>query len=156
MALLAIFCSANTASYASIPPEVLYPQPIKKPIQKAYRARPIIAKASCYYRVLKGQRKYATGSYRGDIRLNGTGITRSDKLVQVGHLAADLRYHPIGKRFRVFIDGRDHGVWTVEDSGGAIKGPRRFDFCAGTGDKGRSIAVSWGMGEGRTVQMYPL
>lgn len=152
MALLSIFCSANTASYASIPPSVLNPGPAKvhRPPPK-----PIIAKTSCYYRVLKGQRKYAT-SYLGDIRLNGTGITHSGKLVRVGFLAADLRYHPIGEKFHVFVDGKDHGIWTVEDKGGAIKGPRRFDLCAGKGDRGRALAAAWGMGEGHVVKMYPI
>ena len=116
--------------------------------------RPILAKTSCYYRVEKGQKRYATGSYRGDIRLNGTGITSSGKVVQVGYLAADLQHNPTGTRFRVFIDGKDHGIWTVEDKGGKIKGPRRFDFCVGKGDNGRALAEAWGMGEGHVVKMY--
>lgn len=147
LALLAFFCSADTVSHASIPPIASNPRHVRKP-------KPIIANTTCYYRVEKRQRRYATGSYRGDIRLNGTGITFSDKLVRVGHLAADLRYHPIGTRFRVIIDGEDHGIWTVEDKGSAIKGFNRFDFCAGTGDKGRALAESWGRGEGRVVKMY--
>lgn len=155
LVVLAIFCAAEQMSHASIPPSIKCSPSATEP--RAHKQpRPINAVTSCYYRVLKGQRGYATGSYWGDIRLNGTGITYSDKPVEVGHLAADLRYHPIGTRFRVIIDGKDHGIWTVEDKGGAIKGYNRFDLCAGKGDRGRVIAQSWGMGEGHTVQMYRL
>lgn len=147
MALLSIFCSANTAK-ASIPPSVLNPRPAKvNPI-------PIIGVTTCYYKTIRGQRRYETGSYRGDIRLNGAGETYSGKKVRIGHLAADLRYHKIGSKFQVFIDGEDHGVWTVEDKGSAIKGPRRFDLFVGEGDKGRKIASSWGRGKGHTVELY--
>lgn len=156
LALLALFCSTDTVSHASIPPSVLNPRPIKKPIQKAYEARPIIADTTCYYKTVKGQSRYATGSYQGDIRLNGGGITYSGKKVRIGHLAADLRYHSIGTKFHVFIDGKDHGIWIVEDKGSAIKGPRRFDLFVGEGDKGRKIASSWGRGKGHKVEMYRL
>lgn len=154
MALLAIFCSADTASYASIPPSITHPRPIKPPIQKARSAKPLIAITTCYYKTVEGQESYVTGSYQGDIRLNGEGVTYSGKQARIGHLAADLRYHSIGEQFRVFIDGKDHGIWTVEDKGSAIKGPRRFDLFVGEGDKGRTIAQSWGRGEGHTVKMY--
>ncbi len=154
MALLAIFCSADTASYASIPPYVSNPWPIKRPVIKVHGPHPIIAATTCYYKTVPGQQHYETGSYRGDIRLNGAGKTFSGKTVRIGFLAADLRYHSIGTQFHVFIDGKDHGIWTVEDKGSAIKGPRRFDLFVGEGDKGRKIAQSWGRGKGHKVEMY--
>ncbi|AKM78177.1 MAG: hypothetical protein UY00_C0056G0012 [Candidatus Wolfebacteria bacterium GW2011_GWA1_47_6] len=154
LVLLTFFCSADTVSHASIPPSVLNPRPTGKPIQKAYKASPLIAITTCYYKTVRGQSRYATGSYRGDIRLNGTGTTYSGKKVRIGHLAADLRYHSIGTQFHIFIDGKDRGIWTVEDKGSAIKGPRRFDLFVGEGDTGRKIAQSWGRGKGHMVKMY--
>jgi 3D (Asp-Asp-Asp) domain-containing protein len=46
------------------------------------------------------------------------GITASGKRVAVGMIAADTRILPFGTK--VYIDGM--GIYTVEDTGGAIKG----------------------------------
>ena len=126
-------------------------QRIFAPLQK-----PIVAIATAYYRPIQGQIRYVTGSYQGDIRLNGAGTTFSGKPVQIGHLAADLRYHPVGTTFHVFVDGADFGLWTVTDSGSAIKGPRRFDFFMGESDAGRVAALAWGRGNGKRIIMYPV
>jgi len=40
-----------------------------------------------------------------------------------GGVAADPRYHPLGSR--IYIEG--FGTRRVDDTGGAIKGPNRFD-----------------------------
>lgn len=151
LTLLAIFCSPDTTSHASIRLNASgFPtKHITKP-----PSRPIVAIASAYYKPVRGQQKYVTGSYRGDIRLNGTGVTSSGKRARIGHLAADLRYNPVGTKFRVMIDGKDFGQWTVEDKGGSIKGPRRFDFFVGENDTGRITAQSWGRKGDHRIEMY--
>ncbi len=151
MVVLVIFCSAQSIAIASLPPQF-----VKKPIQKKIQTapKPIKIKLSAYYRVLENQDEYVTGSYQGDIALNGTGITNSGKVARIGHLAADLRHYPKGTQIKLIIDGKDHGIWTVEDRGGAIKGEHRFDAVFGEGDAGRIKAHNWGMGEGHTVIGY--
>ncbi|OGM93232.1 hypothetical protein A2333_03190 [Candidatus Wolfebacteria bacterium RIFOXYB2_FULL_49_7] len=151
LTLLAIFCSPDTISHASLPPEAR--SLITKTITKN-PSRPIVAVTSAYYRPVKGQRKYVTGSYLGDIRLNGTGVTSSGKRAEIGHLSADLRYNPVGTKFRVVIDGKNFGQWTVEDKGGGIKGPHRFDFFVGENDTGRIAAQSWGRRGDHKIEMY--
>lgn len=149
--LLAIFCSPDTTSHAYIHTDMrgfATKKATKPPV------KPIIAITTAYYRPVEGQRKYVTGTYKGDIRLNGNGITSSGKQARIGHLAADLRYNPVGTKFRVVIDGKDFGHWTVEDKGGAIKGPRRFDFFVGENDTGRIAAQSWGRSGDRKIEMY--
>ena len=151
LTLLAIFCSPDTVSHASIPIDAS--GFTTKSVTK-YLRHPIVAITSAYYRPVKGQRRYVTGSYWGDVRLNGTGVTSSGKLAQVGHFSADLRYNPVGTKFRVVIDGKDFGQWTVEDKGGDIKGPRRFDFFVGENDTGRIAAQSWGRRGDHRIEMY--
>ena len=136
--LLAIFFYTDTTSTATA----------------AHSPRPIVADTTAYYKPVKGQRRYVTGSYQGDIHLNGTGITYSGKRARIGYLAADLTYHPVGTKFRVFIDGKSFGIWTVEDKGGAIKNRHRFDFFVGESDAGRIAAESWGRGSDKTIVMY--
>ncbi|OGM94226.1 hypothetical protein A2524_00965 [Candidatus Wolfebacteria bacterium RIFOXYD12_FULL_48_21] len=151
MALLAVFCSPDTTSHASLPREA-YGLITKSTTNNP--PRPLVAVTSAYYRPVKGQRKYVTGSYLGDIRLNGTGVTSSGKRAEIGHLSADQRYNPVGTKFRVVIDGKDFGQWTVEDKGGGIKGPRRFDFFVGESDTGRIAAQSWGRKGDHKIEMY--
>jgi len=45
------------------------------------------------------------------------------RVTDPGGVAADPRYHPLGSR--VYIEG--FGTRRVDDTGGAIKGPNRFD-----------------------------
>lgn len=149
--LLAIFCSADTTShaYSYTVTRGFTTKKASKPL-----AEPIIPVTTAYYKPVKGQREYMTGTYKGDVRLNGTGITFSGKQARIGHIAADLRYNPVGTKFHVIIDDKDMGVWTVEDKGGAIKGPRRFDFFVGENDTGRIAAQSWGRSGDRKIEMY--
>lgn len=148
--LLAVFCSPGTKNHRASPFTTSGRTAETAPIA----SRPIVAKTSAYYKPVPGQKKYVTGSYSGDVRLNGKGITSSGKRVQVGHLAADHRYNPVGTQFRVVIDGKNCGVWTVEDKGEAIKGPDRFDFYVGENDAGRVAAQSWGRRADQRVEMY--
>jgi hypothetical protein len=53
-----------------------------------------------------------------------------------GTIAADTRYYPFGTR--MYIDG--YGYGTVEDRGGAIKGPNRLDLFY----RSHSEALQWG------------
>lgn len=98
--------------------------------------------ATAYYGPLRGQSNYATGSYRGDIRLNGTGITKSGKEVRVGHIAADWSVIPQGTV--VYVPG--YGKGTVEDIGSAIQG-KRIDVFMGFGEEALEKANNWGVRE---------
>ncbi len=108
---------------------------------------------SAYYSPLKGQAKYATGSFEGDIRLNGDGVKAADgTTVYPGMIAAPKSY-PFGTKMK--IDGV--GTVAVHDRGGAIvhTGVRgnsydRLDLWMGYGDAGLKRALNWGK---RTVNV---
>ena len=71
------------------------------------------------------------------------GITR-DGTVAESHkriLAADPRYYPMGTRVELTFPDGDVKVYTVRDTGGAIKGPGRFDMLVKT----ERFAVEWGV-----------
>ncbi len=102
--------------------------------------------ATAYYAPLPDQSWYATGSYEGDIRLNGTGITKSGKVVERGHIAADWDVLPQGTV--VYVPGYGRGV--VEDIGGAIKG-KRIDVFMGYGEDALREAMNWGRREIRII-----
>lgn len=58
-----------------------------------------------------------------------------------GTVAADPKYVPLGAP--IFIDmDRDEadGLWVAQDTGGAIKGPNRFDTFWGAGDQAEALA----------------
>ena len=103
------------------------------------RQKSITVLATAYYGPLPNQNNYATGSYRGDIKLNGTGTTKSGKEVKVGHIAADWSVLPQGTK--VYVPGYGNAV--VEDIGSAIKG-RRIDVFMGYGERGLRKATRWG------------
>ena len=72
-----------------------------------------------------------------------SGITR-DGTVAESHkriLAADPRYYPLGTRVELTFPDGDVKVYTVRDTGGAIKGPGRFDMLVKT----ERFAVEWGV-----------
>jgi len=71
-------------------------------------------------------------------------------------VAADPAYVPLGAP--VFLHGGDrqelHGLWIAQDTGGAIKGPNRFDSFWGAGDDAERIAG--GMNDrGRALLLLP-
>lgn len=105
---------------------------------------------SAYYSPLPGQDAYVTGSYAGDIRLNGGGVrTASGVLVEdaPGCFLASPPEYPFGTI--VELDGI--GQCVILDRGGAFKnGLLRLDMWAGYGDEGRVTAMSWGL---RRVQV---
>jgi len=105
-----------------------------------------------YYSPLPWQEDYITGTYEGDIRLNGSGVNgASGKPVFEGMLAAPKKYD-FGTK--IYLEG--YGVGSVQDRGGAIveAGVRghehdRIDIWMGYGDDGRKRAINWGK---RTVK----
>lgn len=55
-------------------------------------------------------------------------------------LAADPAYVPLGAPVWLQGDGGISGLWVAQDTGGAIKGPNRFDSFWGAGEQARTIA----------------
>lgn len=108
---------------------------------------------SAYYSPLQGQNRYVTGSYAGDIRLNGNGTNGADGTqVYPGMIAAPKTY-AFGTKMKI----PGIGVVAVHDRGGAIvnAGQRgqahdRLDIWMGHGDTGLTRALNWGR---RTVDV---
>ena len=102
---------------------------------------------SAYYSPVEGQERYVTGSYAGDIRLNGSGVNSADGTpVYPGMIAAPSSY-----AFGTKMNIPGIGLVAVHDRGGAIvhAGERghaydRLDVWMGYGDKGLSRALNWG------------
>lgn len=102
---------------------------------------------SAYYSPLVGQERYVTGSYEGDIRLNGSGVKSADGTpVYPGMIAAPPKY-----AFGTKMNIPGIGTVSVHDRGGAIvaAGERgqsydRLDVWMGYGDKGLARALNWG------------
>ena len=120
-------------------------------IAKAAETRTFII--SAYYSPLPGQQKYVTGSYAGDIRLNGNGTNGADGTpVYPGMIAAPKTY-AFGTKMHI----PGIGTVAVHDRGGAIvvSGQRgnahdRLDVWMGHGDEGLQRALNWGK---RTVDV---
>lgn len=56
-------------------------------------------------------------------------------------VAVDPRYVPLGAPIWLSLDRAEpNGIWVAQDTGGAIKGPNRFDSFWGAGDRARAIA----------------
>ncbi|TRD11731.1 hypothetical protein FGU71_07535 [Erythrobacter insulae] len=70
-------------------------------------------------------------------------------------VAVDPRYVPYGAPVVLDLD-RDvaDGVWIAQDTGGAIKGPNRFDTFWGAGDDARTIAGGMS-GRGSAIILLP-
>lgn len=99
-------------------------------------ADPVVAEAPVVYEVAK------VTAYTADCK-GCTGITR-DGTVAESHkriLAADPRHYPLGTRVELTFPDGDVKVYTVRDTGGAIKGPNRFDMLVKT----ERFAVKWGV-----------
>lgn len=97
---------------------------------------------SAYYSPVPGQSRYATGTYEGDIRLNGGGVmTASGTPVSAaqGAFVAGPPCMPFGTQ----LDIEGLGTHQVLDRGGAIKG-NRLDIWMGYGDVGLKNALTWG------------
>jgi len=89
-----------------------------------------------YYSPLPGQKRYVTGSYAGDIRLNGKGVMAADETPVYLGMAAGPPFMEYGTKV-ILKDLRDHdlpGVYTVHDRGSAIVGDR-LDIWVGEGEE---------------------
>ena len=61
-----------------------------------------------------------------------------------GSVAADPKYVPLGAPVFLKMDRREaDGLWVAQDTGGAIKGPNRFDTFWGAGPD--AVAMAGGM-----------
>lgn len=118
--LLALACGHSTSTAAPVPvvAEVEPPAPV---VETA------TAKVTAY-----------TANCKGCI-----GITRDGTPAESHRriLAADPRYYPMGTKVELTFPDGDVKVYTVRDTGGAIKGPNRFDMLVKT----ESFAVKWGV-----------
>ena len=73
----------------------------------------------------------------GDGPLGALGIpVRADTSV-----AADPAYTPLGAPVWLSVDRSEaNGLWIAQDTGGAIKGPNRFDTFWGAGERAKAVA----------------
>jgi len=95
-----------------------------------------IFKVTGYYSPLPGQKRYVTGSYAGDIRLNGKGVMAADETPVYLGMAAGPPFMAYGTKV-ILQDLRDHDlpeVYTVHDRGSAIVGDR-LDIWVGEGEE---------------------
>ena len=70
-------------------------------------------------------------------------------------VAADPNYTPLGAPVYLKLDRREaDGLWVAQDTGGAIKGPNRFDTFWGAGPE--AVAIAGGMsGSGEALILIP-
>lgn len=108
---------------------------------------------TAYYSPWPGQNHYVTGSYEGDIRLNGNGTNGADGTPVFPGMIAAPKTYSFGTK--MYIPGI--GMTAVHDRGGAIQpaGQRgnsydRLDVWMGGGDEGLRKALGWGK---RTVEV---
>lgn len=124
--LLLLACAPSTpfARGCSLPPATTSSVVEVAPVEEAEVA---VAKVTAY-----------TADCKGCI-----GITR-DGTVAESHkriLAADPRFYPMGTKVELTFPDGDVEVYTVRDTGGAIKGRGRFDMLVRT----ERFAVKWGV-----------
>ncbi len=95
-----------------------------------------IIRVTGYYSPLPDQDKFATGSYRGDIILNGRGIMGSDTTPVYIGMAAGPPHMEFGTNVIIEDLGKFNlpKIYTIHDRGGAIKG-NRLDIWVGKGEQ---------------------
>jgi membrane-bound lytic murein transglycosylase A len=70
-------------------------------------------------------------------------------------VAADPAFVPLGAPVLLQLDRTEvNGLWVAQDTGGAIKGPNRFDSFWGAGEEARTIAGGMS-GRGKAWLMIP-
>jgi len=91
-----------------------------------------------------------TGADRGPLGALGRPVTAR------ATVAADPRFVPLGAP--VLLTGMDNpradGLWVAQDTGGAIRGPNRFDTFWGAGEEAATIAGSMAS-RGRAYLLLP-
>lgn len=122
------------------------------PEEESYAYVPQTFIITAYYSPLPGQEHYVTGSYEGDIYLNGNGTHGADGTPVFPGMVAAPKAYAFGTK--LYIPGI--GMTSVHDRGGAIQvaGERgnaydRLDIWMGAGDEGLRKALGWGK---RTVE----
>ncbi len=95
-----------------------------------------VIRVTGYYSPLPDQEKYATGSYRGDILLNGRGVMGSDTTPVYIGMAAGPPHMEFGTNVIIEDLGKFDlpKIYTVHDRGGAIQG-NRLDIWVGKGEE---------------------
>ena len=95
-----------------------------------------IIRVTGYYSPLPDQVKFATGSCRGDIILNGRGIMGSDTTPVYIGMAAGPPHLEFGTNVIIEDLGKFNlpKIYTIHDRGGAIKG-NRLDIWVGRGEQ---------------------
>lgn len=97
--------------------------------------------ATAYYKPHRNQNKYAYGSYKEEVRVNGKGkVFSGGRPVRIGDIAADWKVLPAGTV--VWIPNFDL-IATVTDIGKDIKG-RRIDVFVGEGESALEKAMDFG------------
>jgi 3D (Asp-Asp-Asp) domain-containing protein len=101
-----------------------------------------IYNVSAYYSPLPGQESYSTGTYAGDIRLNGSGVNTASGVstydVDSLFLAA-----PSCFKFGSILEVEGIGRLKVLDRGGSIKG-NKLDIWLGFGQEALNDALKFG------------
>lgn len=88
---------------------------------------------------------------KGDGPLGALGVP----VRRESSVAADPAFVPLGAPVWLDLDRREaNGMWIAQDTGGAIKGPNRFDTFWGAGDDARMIAGGMS-GRGRAYVLIP-
>jgi membrane-bound lytic murein transglycosylase A len=73
-----------------------------------------------------------------------------------GTVAADPHFTPLGAPVFLDVDNAQaDGLWVAQDTGGAIRGPNRFDTFWGPGDEAARIAGGM-LARGRAWLLLPL
>jgi 3D (Asp-Asp-Asp) domain-containing protein len=155
---LSLVCSAVSERLANASYEnPKLPSPPAGAIEKKQKIRVLKRmhmKVTAYYGPKPGQIRYAHGSLRKDIRVNGAGKeTRSGTVPVIGTAAADWRVLRRGVKFRIIdcdvllgeknLKPVSGIIFTVEDTGGGVKG-NHVDIFTGFGNEGCETAVNFG------------
>jgi 3D (Asp-Asp-Asp) domain-containing protein len=72
-----------------------------------------------------------------------TGITRSGQVADSAQymVAADLRYWDLGDKIEICLPTGQSVIYTITDTGGAIRGKWRFDILVSS----KQEAIEWGV-----------
>ena len=127
--LLLLACAPSTpfARGCSISPSTTTPLNTGVETAPVDEAKLAVAKVTAY-----------TADCKGCIGITKDGtVAESHKRI----LAADPRYYPMGTRVELTFPDGDVAVYTVRDTGGAIKGKGRFDMLVRT----ERFAMKWGV-----------
>jgi peptidoglycan hydrolase-like protein with peptidoglycan-binding domain/3D (Asp-Asp-Asp) domain-containing protein len=137
--LTQILCSAFYPFLSARAQAVIEAQPAY-PYQKTFTI-------SAYYSPLPDQKKYVTGSYESDIRLNGRGTNGADGTQVYPGMVAAPKSYKFGTKLKI----PGIGLVAVHDRGGAIveageknQAYDRLDIWMGHGDAGLQRALNWG------------